>query len=324
MYLNNQINYYKLLSGKKIIIFGAGNVGEKVLRQLRKHKFNVVAFCDNDAKKKGKCIDGIKVCGNLDAFLKDVDCNTIFVVACLRGDEIKEELMNSGYLFVDYTDIDFSTSDLDYYDKDYFDVQLDICKFNSIFAAEKFQPYIKETDKVLEFGSGEGFLLKQIKAYEKAGIEINDYAREYAKKEEEILFVKYTEEVPDDYYDVIISTHVLEHVNDPLGELKQLRRKLKDNGNIVFIVPFECNDKEYFKNDYNQHLYTWNCLNLGNLFKRAGFFVKEVRSYSEQWPYENVNYDEIYKSVGRDAFLAMANMYGKYVNEKNIFIRCIK
>lgn len=71
--------------------------------------------------------------------------------------------------------------------------------------------------------------------------EINEYAREYARHIG-IYSVKDMSLLPDEFADLIISTHVLEHVDNPLGILKGLYEKLKQNGKIVFIVPFECGD----------------------------------------------------------------------------------
>ena len=68
----------------------------------------------------------------------------------------------------------------------------------------------------MEFGSGGGYLLNNIHAEKKIGIEINDTARA-AAKEIGIDSVKYISDIPDDYADLIISTSVLEHVENPLG-----------------------------------------------------------------------------------------------------------
>lgn len=42
---------------------------------------------------------------------------------------------------------------------------------------------------------------------------------------------------PDDRWDVIVCSHVLEHVNDDSSALKELRRVLAPGGRVVFIVP---------------------------------------------------------------------------------------
>lgn len=63
-------------AGKKILIFGAGDSGEMVLREIRNNKklgYQVVGFIDDDQKKTGKKIHGISVLGTrleLDSIVK--------------------------------------------------------------------------------------------------------------------------------------------------------------------------------------------------------------------------------------------------------------
>ena len=52
MYYNNDIDYLKYLKNKKVIIFGAGKQGERVLSNLCRYGIEVIAFCDNDVKKQ--------------------------------------------------------------------------------------------------------------------------------------------------------------------------------------------------------------------------------------------------------------------------------
>jgi 2-polyprenyl-3-methyl-5-hydroxy-6-metoxy-1,4-benzoquinol methylase len=44
--------------------------------------------------------------------------------------------------------------------------------------------------------------------------------------------------MPDDSFDVIICTEVLEHVNDPFGAMKEMRRLLKKGGRIYASTPY--------------------------------------------------------------------------------------
>lgn len=56
-------------SGKRILIVGAGSSGVMILKELRNHddlKSRPVAFIDDDKKKKGSIINGIKVVGDRD------------------------------------------------------------------------------------------------------------------------------------------------------------------------------------------------------------------------------------------------------------------
>lgn len=47
MYVNNDIDYLKYLKEMKVIIFGAGRQGKKLLFNLNKNGIETVAFCDN-------------------------------------------------------------------------------------------------------------------------------------------------------------------------------------------------------------------------------------------------------------------------------------
>lgn len=173
---------------------------------------------------------------------------------------------------------------------------------------------------IVEFGSGGGYLLNNLDAKEKIGIEINDTAREKAKKLG-IRSVKYIDDIPDDYVDVIISSSVLEHVESPLTALKQLRNKLKDGGKAIFYVPNESCDTEYQRSEINYHLYTWNCLTLGNLFKAAGYFVYSVKKVQEVWP---KHYSTIEQQVSHELFEAICEIGGRAFDENRCMIVAIK
>lgn len=172
----------------------------------------------------------------------------------------------------------------------------------------------------MEFGSGGGYLLKNIIAREKLGIEINDAARASAA-EMGIKSVKYVSELPDGYADIIISSSVLEHVENPLGVLRELRGKLKDGGQIVFHVPNESCDTEYVRSEINNHLYTWNCLTLGNLFKAAGYFVHSVQKVQEIWP---KHYLEIEKEISPQFFETICEIGGRAFDANRCIIVAYK
>jgi SAM-dependent methyltransferase len=44
-------------------------------------------------------------------------------------------------------------------------------------------------------------------------------------------------EVPDDSYDAVLSSHVLEHLANPLGALAEWRRIVRPGGHVLLIVP---------------------------------------------------------------------------------------
>ena len=125
-----------------------------------------------------------------------------------------------------------------HYDKNYFTWQASIGEFGGWANLTKFEKYISDTDEVLDFGCGGGYLLKQIKCQKKIGIDVNKEAASVAQKNGVEIYTK-IEEVPKEYADVIISNNALEHTLHPLDELRHLYNILRPNGKIVFVVPCE-------------------------------------------------------------------------------------
>lgn len=317
MYINNDINYMKWLLDKNIIIFGAGKIGIKAYENFKRTGFHITAFCDNDLQKQGSIIDGIVVLSFAEAEKLLIEKKIYVIASDLFEAEIKQQLMEkSGGHFISVKQIDFSYCDVQYYDSEYFLWQKRIGEVACKFDITNFEKYINKDDIVIEFGSGGGYLLNIIEAKEKIGIEINKYARENASRLG-IKSVENIDEIVDSYADIIISTHALEHVDEPLKTIKQLKEKLKENGKIVFMVPYQGSCYEYVKNDINNELYNWNCITLGNLFKRAGFFVKCVKRVLNQLPPEFI---EILEETGEATIDVITALYSQYSKSESILI----
>ena len=71
---------------------------------------------------------------------------------------------------------------MDYYNEQYFKWQKEIGEFGGIINQFLFKDFIALADAVIDFGCGGGYLLSNINCTQKMGIEINDAAREIAKK----------------------------------------------------------------------------------------------------------------------------------------------
>lgn len=319
MYINNDINYLKYLKSKKVILFGAGKEGQKTFHKLMQGNIEVVAFCDNDERKQNKVLMNVRII-SMEELIEKNNNDIIIVISSRFEREIRNQLLEYNvHNFISVSQIDFGGGEA-YYDELYFEWQKKMGSFGGKIKAAMFKPYIKPEMTVVEFGGGGGYLLNNIDAKEKIIIEINATARAEAEKTG-IRCVKSISEINDNYADVIISTSVLEHVENPYSVLKKLHSKLKDSGKIIFHVPNESCDTEYSRSEVNNHLYTWNCLTIGNLFKAAGYFVYSVQKIQEVWP---KNYFEIEQQVSPEIFETICDIGGKAFDENRCLIIAYK
>jgi SAM-dependent methyltransferase len=143
---------------------------------------------------------------------------------------------------------------------------------------EKFQPFIKSTDTVVEFGVGLGWNLANLQCARRIGTDLENFLPPALKTA--IEFVPTTTEIPNDSVDVVICHHVLEHVESPAEMLREARRILKMNGQLLAYVPFETESRyrRYDAAEPNHHLYSWNVQTLGNLVDNRGFALQKCES----------------------------------------------
>jgi SAM-dependent methyltransferase len=194
-----------------------------------------------------------------------------------------------------------------HYNEQYFLWQKRIGEFGGWANLSKFSSYIKKSDDVLDFGCGGGYLLKQIDCQRRVGVEPNLSAAETASQNGIELHLS-TEDIPDDYVNVIISNNALEHTLRPLDELKSLYPIIKVGGKVIFVVPCEAISYRYKPDDINRHLYSWSPMSIGNLFKEAGFSVIESKPFIHKWP---PKYQYIAKFGGRALFDMVCFLYGR-------------
>lgn len=180
--------------------------------------------------------------------------------------------------------------------------------FSAWANSDKFKDYVNPEFNMIDFGCGSGTLLALLPARNKIGVDINiDTIKTLQQKR--ITGVKYTREIEDNWADLIISNHALEHVPNPLAELEELYKKLKTGGKIVFFVPSETYKKKFKEKEPDHHLYSWGCQSLGNIFKEAGFKVIESKPYLHKWP---PRYQGIAAYFGRRVFNMCCRVWARY------------
>ena len=166
----------------------------------------------------------------------------------------------------------------------YFAWQRDSASLSARLDPPVFQPYVRPDDAVLDFGCGTGALLAALRSGPKFGVEVNEAARRVAA-EAGMRVVAGTGELPAESIDVVISNHALEHVLDPLAELRLLYGVLKPGGRVVLRLPLD--DWRAQRNpadDGNHHLYAWTPRLIANLLREAGFQVERSEVLTYAWP----------------------------------------
>jgi SAM-dependent methyltransferase len=200
-----------------------------------------------------------------------------------------------------------------HYNKKYFNWQSEVGMFGAIANQIKFKDYIKEKEKILDFGCGGGYMLSTFKNIKKYGVEINSAATKIAKKNGLKIFSN-SKKLPDNFFNLIISNNALEHTDNPFVELKELYRSLRIGGKICIVVPLDTLKYKYKKNDKDFHLYSWSPMNLGNLLTSAGFKVLESKPFIHKWfPFHKT----IKKFISWKTFHFLCKIYGRIDNRWN-------
>jgi SAM-dependent methyltransferase len=200
---------------------------------------------------------------------------------------------------------------VNHYNKKYFNWQSKVGQFGAIANQIKFKDYIKDNQKVLDFGCGGGYMLSTFQNIKKYGVEINPNGKRIAERNGLKIFLR-SKELPSNFFDLVISNNALEHTDNPLFELKELNRSLKKRGKICIIVPLDSIKYNYKKNDKDFHLYSWSPMNLGNLLTAAGFKVLESKPFIHKWfPFHQV----VKKFISWNLFNFLCRIYGRIDNK---------
>lgn len=103
-------------------------------------------------------------------------------------------------------------------------------------------PYILESEKILQLGLGNGLMVKRIDEFAKKQIVIEGSKKLINKFKEnlsntEIIHGYFESFKYNETFDLILVTHVLEHVSNPIFLLIFLKKFLSKNGKLLITVP---------------------------------------------------------------------------------------
>jgi 2-polyprenyl-3-methyl-5-hydroxy-6-metoxy-1,4-benzoquinol methylase len=142
--------------------------------------------------------------------------------------------------------------------------------------------------RLLEIGCGSGAFLLGMKelGWQVEGIDTDQAAIDIAQKAglEAHTASLADRSYPEASFDVVAMSHVLEHVYDPIGVLRECRRILRDGGRLVVTTPNIASlghrrlGSNWLHLDPPRHLHLFSRETLTSVAERAGFQVSELRS----------------------------------------------
>lgn len=125
---------------------------------------------------------------------------------------------------------------------------------------------------ILEVGVGPGWNLIRLPAHRRVGQDVTlAYADEL--RTQGVEFVSDLTQLSDQHFDVVILSHVLEHLLEPAKMLSEIRALLKPKGRLLLIVPLESAVRKVSTTDNNHHLFSWNVQTLNDLLAACGYIA---------------------------------------------------
>ncbi len=150
-----------------------------------------------------------------------------------------------------------------------------------------FEPY-RKTGRILDIGCGDGYFLQEAKkmGWKVYGTEYTDSAIEVCNnKGIQMHQGKLTPtNYAADYFDIITSFEVLEHINNPIEEVQNICTILRKGGLVYLTTPnFNALERYLLKEQYSvicypEHLSYYTPRTLNYLFQKNGFYKKAIKT----------------------------------------------
>lgn len=182
---------------------------------------------------------------------------------------------------------------------------------------EKMLPTLNvQNPRILDVGCGTGANLKMLAAYGEAeGVDISSQAVEFCRRRGlDSVKLGAIERLPyaDDSFDLVTALDVIEHLEDDLAGLREIRRVLRRQGRVLLFVPafmFLWGVQD----DVSNHWRRYTLPSLVTALERAGFSV--------EWSsYANISFFFpvlLVRSVMRWFGLTAATEYGINISSLN-------
>ena len=138
--------------------------------------------------------------------------------------------------------------------------------------------------KILDVGCGLGFLLSALDSkWEGYGTEMSKFAADHAGPQGRIFTGKLEDAAyPPDHFDAVVFHHVIEHLDNPLSTLRQIRRILRPDGWLVLGTPdFDSGCARLFGDKYRllhdqTHVSLFTQESMYRLLRDEGYIIEKV------------------------------------------------
>jgi SAM-dependent methyltransferase len=148
---------------------------------------------------------------------------------------------------------------------------------------------------ILDFGAGTGYLVAGMRSLgiDADGVEPSAPAHELARERYGVELRRERPDPAERRYAAVTMVHVLEHLRDPVGQLREVATSLEADGTVFIEVPHAGSLRtlpHQLKEsvlDLPVHLFHFTPATLGTVLNAAGYELTEVRLFNS-WIVERV------------------------------------
>ena len=198
-----------------------------------------------------------------------------------------------------------------YYNCEYQQWQLNMNRFGAKAKMRFFRPFVKPNFECAEFGASSGNILAAMPCASKVGIEINPCARKWGEENLNLTYVERASQLKSNSLDLVYTAAVLEHVECPICEVREIFRLLKPGRVFIAQVPGMAPSSMKFTPDsIDNELQMFGALEMGNILVGAGFKVIPTECATDviQWP---TNYETLFEELGEEGFYEASLRWGE-------------
>jgi SAM-dependent methyltransferase len=129
---------------------------------------------------------------------------------------------------------------------------------------------------ILELGVGSGVNLVNLPARRRVGEDLTPGYAVYLRKHG-VEFVSGLSQLSGQQFDIVILSHVMEHLLDPAKKLVEIGSLLKPGGKLLLTVPLEPPARTVSLKDNNHNLFSCNVQTLSEFLKACGYSAGSFR-----------------------------------------------